>query len=289
VEKTKKILVTGAKGMLGSALCDVLGNYFDVLGIDTEECDITIRDKVKEKMQDLTIDAVIHCAAYTEVDKAEDESARAFLINMEGTKNILESVKNKNCLFIYISSDYVFDGQKESTYTELDSPNPLSVYGNSKLEGEKVVRTYDKHFIIRTGWLFGPKGKNFVATIIRLTKEKETIEVVNDQVGSPTYTLHLAKAIKDMLDIYFSRGLEYGVYNITNSGKCSWFEFAQHISQLINSKAEIKPISSSQLKRKAKRPKNSLLSNEKFNSLIGYYLPSWQEALEDYLKKQFNQ
>jgi dTDP-4-dehydrorhamnose reductase len=289
VEKTKKILVTGAKGMLGSALCDVLGNYFDVLGIDTEECDITIRDKVKEKMQDLTIDAVIHCAAYTEVDKAEDESARAFLINMEGTKNILESVKNKNCLFIYISSDYVFDGQKESTYTELDSPNPLSVYGNSKLEGEKVVRTYDKHFIIRTGWLFGPKGKNFVATIIRLTREKETIEVVNDQVGSPTYTLHLAKAIKDMLDIYFSRGLEYGVYNITNSGKCSWFEFAQHISQLINSKAEIKPISSSQLKRKAKRPKNSLLSNEKFNSLIGYYLPSWQEALEDYLKKQFNQ
>lgn len=280
----KKILITGAKGILGSALCLILSDFYDVIAMDRKECDVSNKKETEKVISDLTIDAVVHCAGYTEVDEAESNMETVSLVNVQGTRNVLDSLKNKECLFIYVSTDYVFDGRKKEAYTEEDAPNPLSVYGRSKLEGELLVKKFKRHLILRTSWLFGPGGINFVTTILRLAKEKETINVVADQVGSPTYTLDLSRATKTLLDIYFTRGIDYGIYNVTNSGKCSWYEFAEYIGKAAELKVKFKPIPSVELGRKAKRPQNSLLSNEKFHSLSGFYLPSWQEAVDSYLK-----
>jgi dTDP-4-dehydrorhamnose reductase len=279
----KKVLITGAKGMLGTALCGALDSFYKVIAIDQEECDITHREETKETIGSLAIDAAVHCAAYTDVDKAEDEREKVFAVNVQGTKNVCESLKNEKCLFVYISTDYVFDGQKNGAYTELDQPHPLSVYGQSKLEGEKFAAKFKEYLILRTSWLFGPDGKNFVATILRLAKEKQILEVVDDQVGSPTYTLDLAQGIKAVLDIYFTKGLNYGIYNVTNSGKCSWFEFAEYIIKSAGLKTTLEAISSSKLACRAKRPLNSQLSNNKFISLTGEALRPWQEATKHYI------
>jgi len=269
--------------MLAKALLPLLKQY-DILGIDKNNCDITNKSSLAKTIGNLKFDVVVHCAAYTDVDGAEGETSSAFLINEEGTRNVIESINDKDCLFIYISTDYVFDGSKKTAYTEEDTVNPLSVYGKSKLAGEKIVAKLNKHIIIRTSWLFGPNGKNFVSTIARLAKEKETIEVVGDQRGSPTYALDLAKAISDIIDIYFAKGLIYGIYNITNSGFCSWAELASHIIKESGLKTQVLEIKSEQLKRRAQRPKNSMLSKEKFKDLSGYYLPTWQKAVQHYLK-----
>lgn len=279
----KKILITGSDGMLGCALLPLLKNY-DVLGIDKENCDITDKSSLAKIIGNLKLDAVIHCAAYTAVDKAEDEPENAFLINEKGTKNVIEAVNNKDCLFIYTSTDYVFDGNKKTAYTEEDAVNPLNVYGKSKLAGEALVAKSNKHIIIRTSWLFGPHGKNFVSAITQLAKEKKIIEVVGDQRGSPTYTLDLARAISDIINIYFAKGITPGIYNITNTGFCSWAGLASYIIKESGLETKVIEINSSQLKRKAKRPKNSMLSKEKFKSLSGYDLPVWQEAVKHYLK-----
>jgi dTDP-4-dehydrorhamnose reductase len=283
VEKDKKILITGAKGMLGTALCPLLEKY-NIFGIDKDSCDITDKSSLENITGNRDFDAIVHCAAYTNVDKAEEEKEEAFRVNASGTANAGSiAVKNK-CLFIYISTDYVFDGEKKSVYAEDDATNPLGVYGKSKLEGEKIAAKIDKHIIIRTSWLFGAGGKNFVSTIADIAKKKDNLSVVDDQIGSPTYTLDLAKAITSIIDIYFTKKIEYGIYNVTNTGFCSWLELASYIVKEINSKTALIPIKSEQLKRAAKRPKNSMLSKEKFKNLSGYNLPSWQEAVSHYLK-----
>ncbi|MFA6281998.1 MAG: dTDP-4-dehydrorhamnose reductase [Candidatus Omnitrophota bacterium] len=279
----KKILITGAKGMLGTALCPLLEKY-NILSIDKDNCDITDKSSLINTIGDFEFDAVVHCAAYTNVDKAEEESQNAFKVNTQGTANVACALKSKDCLFIYISTDYVFDGKKESLYTEKDATNPLGVYGKSKLEGENIASGIKKHLIIRTSWLFGPNGKNFVSTIAKAAKEKDALSVVDDQTGSPTYTLDLAKAISDILDIHFKKTIEPGIYNITNTGFCSWFELADYIVKESGLKTTLKPIKSEQLTRPAKRPKNSMLSKEKFKNFLGYYLPTWQEAVSHYLK-----
>jgi dTDP-4-dehydrorhamnose reductase len=289
VKKNKKILITGAKGILGSALCLILNDFYDVIAMDKKECDVSDKKQVEKAINNLPIDAVVHCAGYTNVDEAENNAQTAFLVNTQGPQNVLGSLKSKECLFIYISTDYVFDGQKKEAYTEDDKANPLNVYGKSKLKGESLVKEFKRHLILRTSWLFGGGGINFVNTILNLAKEKKTINVVNDQVGSPTYTLDLSKAIKTLLDIYFKKGIAYGIYNVTNSGKCTWYEFAQYIAKTAGLKIELKPVSSIDLGRKAKRPGNSLLSNKKFYSLTGFYLPSWQEAVGHYLKVKFHE
>jgi len=279
----KKILITGSRGMLGEALLPLFKSY-DILGIDKDNCDITDKSSLAKATRDFKFDVVVHCAAYTGVDCAEGDSENAFLINEKGTRNVIDAANCKECLFIYISTDYVFDGNKKTAYTEEDAVNPLGVYGKSKLAGEKLVVKLNKHIIVRTSWLFGPNGKNFVSTIVCLAKEKEAIEVVSDQIGSPTYTLDLAKAILDIINIYFTKGVTPGIYNITNAGFCSWAEFAGCIIKESRLKTEVVEIKSEQLKRKAVRPKNSMLSKEKFKTLSGYYLPNWQEAVKQYLK-----
>lgn len=268
--------------MLGTALLPQLKRY-DVLGIDKDNCDITDKSSLVNKIGNIKLDAVVHCAAYTDVDGAEANVKEAFRINEEGTKNVIEGINNKECLFIYISTDYVFDGNKKTAYTEEDIVNPLNVYGASKLAGENLAAKLSKHIIIRTSWLFGPNGKNFVSTIARIAKEKETINVVCDQVGSPTYAFDLAKAISDIIDIYFAKGIISGKYNITNTGFCTWAELARYIIKESGLKTRVIETKSEESSRAAKRPKDSMLSKEKFKALSGYDLPVWQEAVKHYL------
>jgi dTDP-4-dehydrorhamnose reductase len=278
----KKILITGSAGMLGKALLPLLKKY-DVLGIDKEDCDITDKSSLEKVVRKVKADVIVHCAAYTAVDAAEENSDSAFSINENGTRNIIEAANGRKCLFLYISTDYVFDGSKDGAYTEDDAVNPLNIYGKSKLAGESLVAGLPNYIIIRTSWLFGPGGKNFVSTVAQLAKEKETIEVVCDQSGSPTYTLDLARAISDIIDVYFAKGIAPGIYNITNSGFCSWAELADYTIKTAGLKTRVIEINSDKLERKAKRPKNSMLSKEKFKSLCGYDLPDWQAAVRDYL------
>jgi len=268
--------------MLGTALLPRLKRY-DVLGIDKDNCDIIDKSSLAKEIGNIKLDAVVHCAAYTDVDGAEANAKEAFRINEEGTKNVIENISSKDCLFVYISTDYVFDGNKKTAYTEEDIVNPLNIYGASKLAGENLAAKLNKHIIIRTSWLFGPNGKNFVSTIARIAKEKETINVVCDQIGSPTYTFDLAKAISDIIDIYFAKGIISGIYNITNTGFCTWAELARYIIKEAGLKTRVAETKSEGSFRAAKRPKNSMLSKEKFKALSGYDLPVWQEAVKHYL------
>lgn len=269
--------------MLGRALLSQLSR-FDVFGIDKENCDITDRDSLRKTIGKTEFDVVVHCAAYTNVDGAEGNAKEAFLINEKGTENIIEALGGNKCLFIYISTDYVFDGNKKTAYTEEDAVAPLNVYGKSKLAGERLAAKLDKHLIIRTSWLFGPNGKNFVSTIFHIAKEKEAISVVCDQIGSPTYTIDLANAISEIIDIHFKRGVSPGVYNITNTGFCSWAQLARYIIKESGLKTKVLDIKSEELSRAAKRPGNSMLSKERFKAVSGYELRPWRQAVKHYLK-----
>ena len=277
--ESSKILITGAGGLLGRALLEILPKE-NTIPLYKKDCDITDKKRLKKILKNLDLDVLIHCAAYTDVDNAQKQKKEAILINKYGTKNILDNL-DKNCLFIYISTAYVFDGKKTKPYTEKDKPSPINIYGLSKLEGEKITMSFKKHLIIRTNWLFGPYKKNFVDTIIESAKKNNVIKIDCNQIGSPTYTLDLANAIKDLIEFYFKGKLKFGIYNITNNGSCNRFDFAVKIIKLLNLKNKIEKVI---LDRPAKRPKNSLLSNKKFYNLTGYYLRNWQDALKSYLK-----
>ncbi|MCM8831499.1 MAG: dTDP-4-dehydrorhamnose reductase [Candidatus Omnitrophica bacterium] len=282
--KKKKILITGATGLLGSSLTKILKPHYNLICFNKKAFDITNKYIVKYKLKKINPNVVIHCAAYTDVDKAQIEKDIVYKVNVCGTKNLVQNLKNKKSLFIYISTDYVFSGKKRTPYSENDRPSPINFYGKTKLEAEKEVLRLKKYIIIRTSWLYGPGGKNFIETIAKLAKQKKVIEVVNDQFGSPTYTIDLSKAIKELLDLYFKNKLPYGIYHITGRGRCSWFEFAKFAMKLINPDIKIMPVNSQKTKREAKRPKNSLLSNEKFYRLVGHYLPDWRVSVKHYIK-----
>ena len=257
------IWLIGNKGMLGSDVENLLRKH----DIDHEtsdlEIDITDIDCLRKFSDEKRIDWVINCAAYTAVDRAEDEPDRAFKINADGASNIAEIAREKGAKLIHISTDYVFDGKKEEAYTENDPPRPIGVYGKSKHQGEENIRkTTDKYFIIRTAWLYGKNGSNFVHTMLRLFGERETVKVVSDQWGSPTYTGDLAGSI---IKIIAEDSGNYGVYNFTNEGKTNWYEFAVEIYKkaknyrLLEKDVEIVPIGTAEYPTKAKRPKKSYL------------------------------
>lgn len=276
-----RIAITGADGMLGTDLCSILSRKHEIIKLIYPGFNIIYADEVRSVIAGNEPDLVIHTAAYTDVDGCEDNFDEAFNINAFGTENVAHASKEANIPMIHISTDYVFDGKKDSPYVEEDAPNPLSVYGKSKLEGEKYVsKLLDKFYIIRTSWLFGKAGKNFVKTIISKARQNLELSVVSDQIGSPTYTHDLAEGILSLI----SKKPKFGIYNITNDGTCSWYEFATEILKYINKKdVKVVPTSSETLNRKAKRPKNSKLSNSKINKL-GVRLRPWTEALHDYLK-----
>ena len=288
-EKRRKILVTGSNGMLGVDLCRELSKKHDVLGFDLSEgketikCDITDRDTFLKLAKDTKPDLIIHTAAWTDVDGCEKDPDKAYKINRDGTENAALLSEELNVPLIYISTDFVFDGEKKSPYNETDSANPLNVYAKSKLEGEKKVESLEEYAVIRTGWLYGKNGKNFVDTILDLTKSKKTLKVVDDQVGAPTYTKDLAKAIVKLLEA----GMKKGIYNVSNKGEASWFAYTKEILEIsgIND-VNVVPITSEELGRPAKRPSYSVLNNSKFEKLTHFTMRSWQEALREYLSEK---
>ena len=275
-----KVLVTGSKGQLGF---DVIKRLefcgHTAIGVDIEEMDITDKASVERVITEVSPDAVIHCAAYTAVDNAEDNKELCRNINYTGTENIALVCKKLDIKLLYISTDYVFDGEGTRLWEPEDTPCPLNVYGETKLLGENAVRNNTvKYFIVRISWVFGINGKNFVKTMLRLGKERDSLTVVADQYGSPTYTYDLSKLLVDMIE-----SEKYGIYHATNMGECSWYEFALEIFKLAKLDVKVKPVTSDEYVTKAKRPFNSRMNKDKLKDNGFNLLPSWQDALKRYI------
>lgn len=274
------VLVTGANGQLGFDVVKELNKRnIKCLGIDIEDLDITNEIDVNEYMTNLKPECVIHCAAYTAVDRAEDEEKICTKVNVYGTENIAKACKKIDAKMIYISTDYVFDGQGDKAFEVDGNIQPLSVYGKTKYQGElKVKELLDKYFIVRISWVFGLNGNNFIKTMLRLGAEKESLNVVCDQIGSPTYTADLAPLV---CDIAVSE--KYGIYHATNEGVCSWAEFANEIMKKAELKCKINAIPTCEYSTKAVRPFNSRLSKKSLVDNGFELLPTWKDALNRYL------
>lgn len=274
-----KVLVTGAGGMLGKALTSCLETRgHKVFPYPKEELDVTNYAQVLEKITTAKPELVIHSAAYTKVDQAESEPELAYLINGYGTENIANACAKIDIPLVYVSTDYVFDGEQERAYQPWDRTRPLSVYGKSKLAGERAVLSLlQKFYIVRTSWLYGPHGRNFVDTIHEMAAEKKQLRVVSDQYGSPTCTLTLSETICDLIVT-----ARYGTYHATDGGATNWYEFARAIVEGMG--ADIIPIATKDMPRPATRPKNSVLDKTTLVHTIGRELIPWQEALFMYLQ-----
>lgn len=280
--ETLKIMVTGARGMLGSDLCQVLDSDFQVYGFDIEDFDIVDEQATMHWALKIEPDVIFHLAAYTNVDGSEDNRETAFAVNAIGTQNISRAARNSNSRLIYLSTDYVFDGTKGEPYVETDEPNPINYYGLTKLYGELYVAQLTlHHLIVRTSWLFGPNGKNFVDTIIAKAEAGESLKVVNDQHGCPTYTLHLARALREAME----SNLE-GIIHLTNAGATTWYELAIYALNSAGVSADVKPVSSRAYPTKAKRPAYSVLSSSVAGSSSIRELPPWQDGVRDHLRRR---
>ena len=278
-----KVLVTGVKGQLGHDVMNELAKRgYEGVGVDVAEMDITDAEAVRRVMEEVRPDKMVHCAAWTAVDAAEDETEMCRKVNAEGTENIARMCGEMDIPMIYLSTDYVFDGQGTRPW-EPDDPvvQPLNVYGQTKYEGELAVEKYtDKYYIVRIAWVFGVNGKNFIKTMLNLGKTHDHLTVVNDQFGSPTYTYDLARLLVDMVLTD-----KYGIYHATNEGICNWYEFACEIFRQAGMKVDVAPVPASEYPTKAKRPENSRMSKAKLTENGFVRLPSWQDALERYLKE----
>lgn len=284
--KPTRYLITGVKGQLGYDIVRELKERGEdeFLAVDIDQMDITDRNQVFEVIKNYKPDVIFHCAAWTAVDKAEELLEKVKQINVEGTKNIVDASIEVGAKMIYMSTDYVFDGKKEGYYKEDDPVNPMSVYGKTKYEGEEEVRRNPKHFITRISWVFGINGNNFIKTMLRLSDTHQELTVVDDQVGSPTYTVDLAKLLVEMANTD-----KYGTYHVNNSGYCSWAEFAKYIFEINNKDTKVIPTSTEEYIKnvgdQAYRPRNSKLSKEKLMQAGFEMLPSWQDATERYCKE----
>lgn len=268
-------MITGGSGQLGSEIIRQLrdaGRPF--LAPQRAECDVTDVKQTKDFIYRCSPDIIIHCAAFTDVERAEEEQERAFLVNATGTKHIAEAASAVGAVLVYISTDYVFDGKKKDPYGEGDHPVPLNVYGKSKLAGEEAVRkAISRHYILRTSWVFGGAGQNFIKKILTLSKTKDTLKVVDDVMGSPTYTVDLAGAILRLIQTD-----RFGTFHLANGGACSWYDLAAEAIRLSGSPTTILPCSSEEYPSKAVRPRYSVLGNHKTQPL-----PQWQTAVKRYL------
>ncbi len=278
-----RVLVTGAGGMLAKDLIACLSTRgHEVLTLRHDGLDITDLGAIRAAVDNFGPELMINCAAYTKVDEAEKEESQALMVNGFGVQNLCLVCQEKDTPLVHFSTDYVFDGTKESPYSIYDDPNPINAYGRSKLRGEKyVLRLLSKFYLIRTSWLFGLFGKNFIETMLEVRRRQKQISVVNDQRGCPTWTCHLAQAVVDLIETE-----RYGVYHITNSEPTTWFEFAREILRLSNADMEVFPISSDKFPRPAKRPQNSVLDPFPTPDVLGREMPSWREALSAYLSQR---
>lgn len=275
-----KILITGANGMLAKAVKERFKDH-ELICTDVAELDITDLSKVKEFVQKSKPNVIINCAAYTAVDKAEEDLELARKINADGPKNLAIAADESNCILVHISTDYVFGGNLsvDKKYKEDDAKSPQTVYGITKLEGEEAIEeNMNQYYIFRTAWLYGD-GNNFVRTMLKLGNQKEEIEVVSDQHGSPTYTVDLANIIYQALE----KNIPYGIYHTTNLGYTTWYDFTREIFKIANISCKVSPVTSEQFIRPAKRPANSQLLKYKILK-TGIIIPTWQDALERYLK-----
>jgi len=272
-----KIALTGSEGMLGQDVGRVFSDV-ELVCLTYETFDITKLDQVMKRIKEIKPDFLINTAAFTDVDRCESEPELAYLVNGIGARNLAMACEEIRCPIVQISTDYVFDGTKNGPYDEWDDTAPINQYGLSKLMGERFVMSHTNRFsVVRTSWLYGKNGKNFVDTICRLLSERDGIDVVNDQVGSPTFTLDLARKLREII------GKGYGVYHVTNSGKCSWYEFAVAIASRKGIDKRISPVTSEMFKRPAKRPANSVLGHTMLRLEGLSEMRPWEAALEEYL------
>lgn len=275
-----RCLVTGAGGMLGTELVEFLRRQNeDVVGWDLPKYDVTDIEKTINGIHQVGPDVVFHLAARTDVDGCEDDVAGATSVNFQGTWAVALGVEELSRKLVYVSTDYVFDGRSGKPYREDDTANPLSVYGRTKLLGENAIRrSCKRHFIVRSSWLYGKHGRNFVDTIRKKSLEVPRLEVVSDQVGSPTYARDLCRPLWDL-----ARSKYFGTYHVTNSGQCSWCELASEVVRLTGAQCEVVPIDTAAAARRAPRPAYSVLENRNFKYRFGKVLRPWQEALKSYI------
>ncbi|HCD45067.1 MAG TPA: dTDP-4-dehydrorhamnose reductase [Lachnoclostridium sp.] len=279
-----KVFVTGVKGQLGFDVVNELKKRgHEAVGVDIDEMDITDKDSVNRVIRAAAPDAVIHCAAYTAVDAAEENEEVCRNVNAKGTEYIAGVCRELDIKMMYISTDYVFNGQGDRPWEPDDEREPLNVYGQTKYEGELAVEeNISKYFIVRIAWVFGVNGKNFIKTMLNLGKTHDKLTVVADQTGSPTYTYDLARLLADMIETE-----KYGRYHATNEGLCTWYEFACEIFKQAGMDVKVEPVSSDQYPAKAKRPSNSRMNKDKLEENGFLRLPSWQDALKRYLEAVF--
>ncbi|SEO71991.1 dTDP-4-dehydrorhamnose reductase [Propionispora vibrioides] len=277
-----KILVTGAKGQLGIEVAKQSGEH-DLILAGREDLDITDAWQVSSCLREVKPDAVIHCAAYTNVDGAESDEDGAFQVNAVGAQNMAAGCLETGARLVYVSTDYVFDGTKQGLYREFDSVNPQTVYGQTKWQGEELVRQIlGRHYVVRTAWLYG-EGKNFVRTMLQLAEKQHTLRVVADQVGTPTSTVDVARAIYRLLD-----SDAYGTYHASCQGQCSWYDFACEIFRQAGKQVQVLPVTTAEFPRPAKRPAYSVLDNYMLRMTVGDPMRSWQEALAEYIQLELN-
>ena len=287
------VLVTGANGQLGQAIQFISGNYptIDFIFCDSKTLDITDLNNVQDVFNKFKPEYCINAAAYTAVDKAETETEKAHLINVVGAKNLAIVCKENNSVLLHISTDFVFDGNRSATqcsvalpYSEIDIPNPTGVYGQTKLDGEKAIQeTFNNYFIIRTSWVYSQFANNFMKTMLRLASERDSLSIVNDQIGTPTNAVDLAETLLLIIShTQRSRSTQnFGIYNFSNEGQCSWYEFAKKIFEINNVQINVQPIPTTSFPTPAKRPAYSVLDKTKIKNVFGVEIPSWETSLKN--------
>lgn len=273
------VLVTGANGQLGQSLQFIASKYPELhfVFFSSSDLDITSLEGCEAVFSKIKPNYCINAAAYTAVDKAESEPEKAHLINVVGAQNLAEACKKNNTVLLHISTDFVFDGNKNSPYSEDDTPNPTGIYGQTKLDGEKAIQSvFEKYYIIRTSWVYSQFGNNFMKTMLRVASERDSISVVNDQIGTPTNAVDLADALAKII---ISNKNAFGVYNFSNEGQCSWYGFAKKIFEINNINIELKQIPTSAYPTPAKRPAYSVLDKTKIKTAFGIEIKNWEESL----------
>ncbi len=285
------VLVTGANGQLGQSLQFIAPNYpeIDFVFCSSTDLDITNIEICKTVFAKVKPNYCINAAAYTAVDKAESEPQKAHSINVDGPRNLATVCKEYSTILLHISTDFVFDGTKNAPYTEEDLPNPTGIYGQTKLDGEKAIQeTFENYYIIRTSWVYSQFGNNFMKTMLRLASERESLSVVNDQIGTPTNAVDLAEILVKIIchtERSRSASSNYGMYNFSNEGHCSWYDFAKEIFEINKIKIDLKPIPTSSFPTPAKRPQYSVLDKTKIKTMFGIVILSWEESLKTLLLK----